>query len=856
MLNKSAQPLQLDLPVLLPNAPDEADACVARLVNDLSDQEGMEQVHVVPAAGGEPAKLCIHYAPEVLSLSRVREIARQAGVRLTERFAHALWEVDGLQSQRRARTIAEWLRRTPGVIEADVTAAGPLRIEFDREMTSELELRRVLGDMGVQIREQRPRETIRAEGRAADDGHRRDEHGHEAEHGNREHQHEGEHAHAHGGVLGENTELIFALLCGVLLGLGYLISATTKAPVWLPLAFYIAAYGSGGFYTLREAIDSLRLGRFEIDTLMLVAAAGAAALGEWAEGALLLFLFSLGHALEHYAMGRARRAIEALAELAPRTAEVRRGTVIREVPVEELMVGDTVVVRPNARIPADGFVIDGTSSVNQAPVTGESVPVDKRPVDDSERAAARPESVDPEHRIYAGTINGSGALEIQVTRRAGDTTLARVVQMVNEAEAQKSPTQRFTDRFERAFVPAVLAFVVILLFAGAVIDEPFRDTFYRAMAVLVAASPCALAIATPSAVLSGVARAARGGVLVKGGGALENLGTLGAIAFDKTGTLTEGKPRVTDVIPAPGIDERELLTVSVAVEALSDHPLAAAVVRDGHARLGSMVTVPTAEDLRSITGRGVAARISGEPVFVGKRELFAEVEGPTLPPAVRATIERLEQQGRTTMIVRLGERYLGTLGLMDTPREPAIQVVGRLRELGISRMIMISGDNQRVADAVAKQVGIEEAWGDLMPEDKVQAIKKLRAQQKVAMVGDGVNDAPAMANATVGIAMGAAGSDVALETSDVALMADDLENLPFAVGLSRRTSSIIRQNLWLSLGMVVFLIPATVLGLQIGIAVLFHEGSTLVVVANALRLLAYRDPTERVPLAEARVASP
>ena len=844
MVMKGARRLQLDLPILLPNVPDEADACIDRLVSELSGREGMERVHITPASGGEPAKLCIHYDPDVLSLARVREIAQGAGARLTERFAHVLWEADGLQHQRRSRTVAERLKRVPGVVEADATAAGPLRVEFDRQATSEGDLRRVLEDMGVRVRGEAPREAVRAEARKPSDHELR--HGdrartHAAEEGAEAHRHD--ETHAHGGVFGENTELSFALICGALLAVGYLISVTVTAPAWLPLAFYVGAYGFGGFYTLREAADSLRIGRFEIDTLMLVAAAGAAALGEWAEGALLLFLFSLGHALEHYAMGRARRAIEALAELAPRTAEVRRDGAVREVPVEDLVIGDTVIVRPNARIPADGFVVSGTSSVDQSPVTGESVPVDKRPVDDRERAAARPDRLDAEHRVYAGTINGNGALEIEVARRAADTTLARVVRMVSEAEAQKSPTQRFTDRFERAFVPAVLILVLILLFAWVVVDEPFRDSFYRAMAVLVAASPCALAIATPSAVLSGVARAARGGVLVKGGGPLESLGRLGAIAFDKTGTLTEGKPRVTDVVPADGADEREFLTVAVAVEALSDHPLAAAVVRDGRARLGSDVAIPDARDLRSITGRGVAASVGGERVLVGKGELFGEVEGPPLPAAMRTAVESLEQQGRTTMVVRRGERYLGALGLMDTPRESARGVVARLRELGISRMIMISGDNRRVAEAVARQVGIDEAWGDLMPEDKVEAVKKLRSQQKVAMVGDGVNDAPAMANATVGIAMGAAGSDVALETADVALMADNLEHLPFAVGLSRRTSGIIRQNLWLSLGMVAFLIPATVLGLQIGMAVLFHEGSTLVVVANALRLLAYRDPT-------------
>ena len=539
-------------------------------------------------------------------------------------------------------------------------------------------------------------------------------------------------------------------------------------------------------------------------------------------------------------MGRAKRAIEALAELAPQTAFVRRGEKTQEIPVEELAVGDIAIVKPNERMPADGFVVVGTSSVNQAPVTGESMPVDKRPVDDPAAATAQPDKVAAAHRIFAGTINGAGAIEVQVTRLSKDTTLAKVVQMVGEAEAQKSPTQRFTDRFERIFVPAVLGLVTLLLFAWVVVDEPFRDSFYRAMAVLVAASPCALAIATPSAVLSGIARAARGGVLVKGGGPLENLGTLRAIAFDKTGTLTEGRPRITDVVPAEGATEGDMLRVAVAVESLSDHPLAAAVAAGGRERLGE-ASVPTATDLRSITGRGVQAVVEGEAVHIGSPKLFGEADGAPLPNELREQVVRLEETGRTTMIVRKGDRYLGVIGLMDTPRGAAVATLARLRELGITRMIMISGDNQRVADAIAKEVGLDEAWGDLMPEDKVAAIKKLKAQDKVAMVGDGVNDAPAMANATVGIAMGAAGSDVALETADVALMADDLAHLPFAVGLSRQTSRIIRQNLYMSLGVVAVLLPATILGLGIGLAVLAHEGSTLVVVFNALRLLAFNE---------------
>ena len=839
-MSSRAKRLQLDLPLILPSAPDEADACVRRLIDELAGREGVDKVHVVPATDTLPAKLCIHYDPDMLSLSRVREIAESVGARITERYGHVLWKTAGLRHQRRASTVAERLKRTAGVIEAEAAPSGTIKIEFDREATTEDKLRTVLNEMDVSVNTDWPR-TAKADHTDhdhdhADDSASRDKTGAETPKGG-DHGHE----HAHGGMLGKNTELYFAVLCGGTLAVGYVISRFSGAQSWVPLTLYVLSYLFGGFYTLREAIDNLRMRRFEIDTLMLVAAVGAAALGQWAEGALLLFLFSIGHALENFAMGRARRAIEALSKLAPPMAEVRRDGQTREVPVEDLVVGDTVIARPNARVPADGFVTNGTSSVDQAPVTGESIPVDKQPVSDPQRAAERPDAVAAENRVFAGTINGSGVLEIYVTRAAADNTLARVVKMVSEAEAQKSPTQLFTDKFERIFVPVILGFVLILLFAWVVIDEPFRESFYRAMAVLVAASPCALAIATPSAVLSGVARAARGGVLIKGGGPLETLGVLTAIAFDKTGTLTEGKPRVVDIVPAPGADERTLLSVAVAVERQSDHPLAAAVVREAQARLGEGAQIPDATNVRSITGRGVSAEVGSEVVHIGKKELFSEVEGSSLPPEVLSTIQAMELQGRTTMIVRQGPRYLGVISLMDTPRPAAKRVIARLRQLGVTRMIMISGDNTLMAQAVAQEVGLDEARGDLMPEDKVTTIKALRAEQKIAMVGDGVNDAPAMANAHVGIAMGAAGSDVALETADVALMADNLDHLPFAVGLSRQTRSIIRQNLWMSLGMVAFLIPATLFGLQIGFAVLLHEGSTLVVVANALRLLAYRD---------------
>ena len=645
--------------------------------------------------------------------------------------------------------------------------------------------------------------------------------------------------HAHGGIFGERTELIFAIICGVLLAIGFGLSFVNDLSPYVSIGFYIGAYLFGGFYTTKEAVEGISKGHFEIDFLMLVAAIGAAILGQWAEGALLLFLFSLGHSLEHHAMAKARRSIAALTELAPKTALLKTGNDIKEVKIEALQTCDVIVVKPNSKISADGIVVKGNTSVNQAPITGDSIPVDKMPVEDPAIDITGADKLDEQYRVFAGSINGAEAIEIKVTRIAADSTIARLVKLVNETQTQKSPTQNFTDKLEKYYVPSILVLVVLLLFAFVVIDEPFSASFYRAMAVLVAASPCALAISTPSAVLSGVARAARGGVLVKGGRPLEELGSLTAIAFDKTGTLTEGKPKLTGVYPLNGTTTEQLLQTVVAVEKLSDHPLAAAIVKGGREQLGK--EVPAASNVSAIQGRGIKADYEGTTVHVGNKELFTE-KNSQLPADIQAKVEELESKGNTTMLVQQNDTFIGIVTLMDVARQDAKETLAQLKHVGIRKMIMLTGDNQKVAEAIAKEIGITDAWGNLLPEQKVQAIEKLRSsEKKVAMVGDGVNDAPAMAKSTVGIAMGAAGSDVALETADIALMADRLSNLPFAIGLSKKAHTIIRQNVFISLGMVVLLIPLTISGIaHMGPAVIGHEGSTIVVVMNALRLLAYK----------------
>lgn len=823
--------LQLEVELVLPEA-DDADPCVARLLGAVRELRGVTDAHMDD--GGPRARLCLHYDPERLSVGELEAAVRRAGADLVRRFGHARLPLPTLRHERHARLVEEVLAREPGVLHAAVSfSARSASVEYEPARVGRARLAQVVAGAGA---------TTDAGGTAtveeADHGH---DHGdHQPGHGAEEKRHgpgDG-HAHRHDGPLGEHAELVFSLICGALTLGGWVAGKLGAPPLACNVAFWLA-YAFGGWFTVKEAALAIRAKKFEIDFLMLVAAGGAGALGEWFEGALLLFLFSLGHSLEGFAMGRARKAIEALAKMVPDTALLLAddGTE-REVPVADVARGTRVRVKPHTRVPCDGIVAAGASAVDQAPITGESVPVEKSPPPDLDAALRDPDRAPAGHRVFAGTINGGSALTVVVTRASTESTLARVVELVSQADAQKSPTQQFTDRFERIFVPAVLALVVVLLGAGLVLDEPFRRTFYRAMAVLVAASPCALAIATPSAVLAGVARAARGGVLVKGGAHLESLGAIETFAFDKTGTLTEGKPKLTDVAPAEGVERDQLLRVALAVEKLSDHPLARAIVEGA----ADVAEVPEATGVEAIIGHGVKARIAGREVLVGKPSLFDA--GVGLPADVRAAVERLRASGRTIMVVGEPGRVLGVLGVMDTPRESAKEVLRELLAMGVKKTLMLSGDHQGVADAVARQVGLTDAKGDLLPEDKVRVIDELaKAGAGVAMVGDGVNDAPALARSTVGIAMGAGGSDVALETADVALMGDDLHGLPFAVGLSRACRRVIRQNLWASLGMVAFLIPATVFGFAgIGVAVVLHEGSTLLVVANALRLLAFRAP--------------
>ncbi len=826
---------RINLDILLPQVPDARDACVHRIIQSLEEKKGIDKVHLLQKDGNASAQLCFHYDSNVISVADIENKARDAGAAITQQYGHLLIEVKGIRHQRHARVVEAELKDIDGIVSVSVSGTGFIKVEFDKMQTSESYITAAVRKSGMEILSVKDfHQHDEENGMISPDGH---DHGQDTHQKDDKHDHD--HDHLHGGIWGEKTELIFAIICGILLGLGFALSFVNTLPSWVSLGLYCGAYFFGGFYTTKEAIEGISKGDFEIDFLMLVAAIGAAVLGQWAEGALLLFLFSLGHSLEHYAMEKARKSIAALAEIAPKTALLQTGNTLKEVSIEELKQGNIIVIKPNTKIAADGLVVGGNSSVNQAPITGESVPVDKWAMTETSVPVDKAENADAQHRVFAGSINGSGTLTIKVTRIAADSTIARLVKLVNEAQTQKSPTQNFTDKLERYYVPAVLISVALLLFAFLVIDEPFSQSFYRAMSVLVAASPCALAISTPSAVLSGVARAARGGVLVKGGRPLEELGSLRAIAFDKTGTLTIGKPTLTGVYAFEGFTEIDLLTMASAVEKLSDHPLAMAIVKGSSDRLKKEIS--PASNLTATTGRGIQAMYEGSTIFIGNKEMFEEGIH-TLPDKIKQQVIEKEKEGNTTMLVKKNDTFAGMLTLMDKARSDAKETLAQLKSAGIRKMIMLTGDNQNVADAIAKETGITDAWGNLLPEQKVEAIEKLKkSEKKVAMVGDGVNDAPAMAKSTVGIAMGAAGSDVALETADIALMADELSNLPFAIGLSRKAHQIIRQNIIISLGMVAILVPLTLLGIaHMGPAVIGHEGSTLVVVFNALRLLAYK----------------
>jgi Cd2+/Zn2+-exporting ATPase len=778
--------VQFALDDLLPEETDD-EGIFERFAQHMRGHRGITEVHLRRDAGRP--EVCIHHDSAAIGTAHLIDAARKHGANVTKRYERMTWFVRGLESADAAAPLETIVEKAPGVLCASVAyVAERIVVEYDTEATNAEAIHDVVKSLGYSLE-------VPVHGHACS-------------------------MHAHGGGLAPWLQMPLAIGAGITLAVAFGMEklAASSVPAVVPFAMYVIALVAAAIFPLRAALKAIRALQPDVETLMILAGVGAAVLGAWFEGAFLLFLFTLGHALEHRAMDKARRTIESLGQLTSRTARIKRSDQVVEVPVETIAIGDTVIVRAGDRVPLDGVIREGRSMIDQATITGESVPVARGPDD----------------KVFAGTINTDAAIEVEVTSLAGDSLLARIVDMVTEAEAQKSGTQRFVQRLEKRFVPIVLvvAFGVPLLLIATGMD--WKAAVFRGVALIVAASPCALAISTPSAVLAAVARAARGGVLIKGGAHLEALGKVRAIAFDKTGTLTHGKPKLVTVTTFGTITEGELLATAAGLEGLSSHPLAKAVL-DGARDRGA--TPLGAEDGDAVHGKGIQGTVSGKPCRIGNLAMFA---ADSIPAEVTTAASALEEQGQTTMIVWRDGQFIGVLGVADTVRDEAKAAIAALAALGVGTTIMLSGDNERVAKAIAVSVGISEVRAPLLPDGKVDAIRKLANAGGVAMIGDGVNDAPALAAASVGVAMGGTAADATLETADIVLLDDSLTRLPFAVGLSRRATSVIRQNVLIAVGVSAMLVIASAFGLtSIAQAVVLHEGSTLLVIGNALLLLRY-----------------
>jgi Cd2+/Zn2+-exporting ATPase len=606
-----------------------------------------------------------------------------------------------------------------------------------------------------------------------------------------------------------------ALIAGLLLLAGIVLELI-DAPQALAIAAFVAAIPVGAWFFAQEGweefIEEREIG---IEALMLLAAAGCIVFGLWEEAAALVFLYSLAEAIEELTFTRTRSAIRELLDLAPKQARRLTGRHEETIDADQLRLGDVFVVRPGEALPTDGVICDGSSTFNEAPVTGESVPVEKG----------------PGQQVFAGTVNGQRAVEVKVTRAYADNTLQRIVHLVEQAQSQKSRAQRFVDRFATRYSPAVLLAAVLVAVIGGLVDGDWTEWALRGVTVLVAGAPCALVMSVPVAAAAAISRAGRDGILVKGGLQLEALGRIQAVAFDKTGTLTKGTPEVTDVISLNGYDRRQALALAAAVEARSEHPLAQAVVTRAREE---GIEPAAAQQFEALVGHGAIARVDGTEVWVGSPELVAQrAAAGDLP----ADVGRLQDEGKTVVFVGQDDRLMALVALRDEPRPEAARAIAELRRLGVKHISMLTGDNHRTARAIAAQLGLDAHYAELKPEDKVTQIRRLHDEHgAVAMVGDGINDAPALATADLGIAMGTGGTDAAIEAADVALMADDITKVAQALSLGRRATRISRQNLLFSVVLLAVLIPSAVAGvLTVVVAVAVHEVAELLAVGNGVR---------------------
>ena len=799
-------------------------SCVEAVETSAAETPGVVRVEIDTIRG----RLALDYDAGQLSQSKAEVLLRRVASAVNQPMATCTLRI-GTQGGRSCGSCAHRLEtrlsKIPGIERARVSfQGGVLRVDYDDQVTSPGDVAHLVRDLGIPVA---GREVLRPLDETAD----------------------GEAVVPIRAWLSKDRlEIIFVVL--TLIGLlGGLIASWTSTSPTIVWSFYGMAYAFGGWFGIRAGLEALRQWTVDIDLLMILAALGALAVGAPFEGAMLLFLFSLSNVLQHYAIGRSRRAIEALMKLRPDEALIRRGTQTVLVPVEDVALGDIFVVKPGGRLPLDGVVAHGTSAVDQSSLTGESIPIEKEEGDD----------------VFGGTINGAGSLEVRVTRLARESAIARLIEMVEEAQSEKAELQRFVDRYEQPYALGViamtmLAIVVPLFFMG----ETFDTAFYRAMTLMVAASPCALVISTPAAVLSAIGNGARRGILFKGGAYVEAAGAVKAIAFDKTGTLTAGKTRLTDINVLssqnePTLNENDLLALAAAVQTHSEHHLARATVETAQAR---GLSVPKADGFQATLGKGVRALVEGRIVHIGNpryfEDRFSEEDDRARLAVAWDEAQRLQEQGKTSTIVvqedvqtePTGHRTLHVLGLLafaDTLRNEAPALVQDLKALGIKHITMLTGDNRHVAEQIGRAAGIDAVYAELLPEQKVDRIRRLKTQYgAVMMVGDGINDAPALATASLGVAMGAIGTDVALETADIVLMADDLDKIAYTIALSRQTRRTLRVNLTIAMVAIVLMVVSILTtGLPLPLAVIGHEGSTVLVSLNGLRLLGFQHAVAR-----------